>query len=122
MADLVSSRVLVTGGGGFLGSVVVRRLQALGCRDIFAPRNHEYDLRVGAKARAALAMLRPDVVIHIAAHVGGIGANRERPAEFFYDNLMMGVQLMHEAWLRSVGKFIAVGTVCAYPKLTPVPF
>ena len=115
-------RVIVTGGAGFLGSFVVDRLRARGVTDVVIPRTREHDLRHGDHIRRLLDNVRPNVIIHLAARVGGIGANREHPAEFFYDNLMMGVQLMHEAWLRRVEKFVAVGTVCAYPKFTPVPF
>ncbi len=115
-------RVCVTGGAGFLGQYVQRRLAAHGARDLFIPRIQDYNLVELADIRRMLADSRPDVIIHLAAHVGGIGANREHPAEFFYDNLMMGVQLMHEAWKQGVGKFVAIGTVCAYPKFTPVPF
>ena len=129
--DWSGKRVIVTGGGGFLGRAVVARLTAKGVRTVFVPRRREYDLRDGAAIRRLLTAtaeerdgrLTPvDLVVHLAANVGGIGANREHPAEFFYDNLMMGVQLMHEAWLAGVAKFVAVGTVCAYPKFTPVPF
>ncbi len=115
-------RVCVTGGAGFLGSVVVEKLRERGAREIFVPRKAEYDLR---EKEAILAMLRdanPNLIIHLAAAVGGIGANRAHQAEFFYDNLMMGTQLMHEAWLAKVEKFVAIGTVCAYPKYTPIPF
>ena len=115
-------RVLVTGGGGFLGRRVVARLGELGCGQVIAPRSAERDLRQQADIQQLYAAARPTLVIHLAAVVGGIGANRERPAEFFYDNLLMGVQLLHEAWRAGVPKFVAVGTVCAYPKLTPVPF
>lgn len=115
-------RFCVTGGAGFLGKVVVRKLQERGAKDIFVPTIDKYDLVDRDSIRQMLDDARPDVIIHLAAHVGGIGANREHPAEFFYDNLMMGVQLMHEAWQRGVGKFVAIGTVCAYPKFTPVPF
>jgi GDP-L-fucose synthase len=115
-------RVIVTGGAGFLGSVVVDRLRARGAAAIIAPRTREYDLREIGQVRKLLDDARPDVVVHLAARVGGIGANREHPADFFYDNLMMGVQLMHEAWRQGVQKFVAVGTVCSYPKFTPVPF
>jgi GDP-L-fucose synthase len=115
-------RVCVTGGAGFLGSFVQQRLRERGAKDLFIPRYPEYDLVKQADVLRMLDDARPDLIIHLAAHVGGIGANREHPAEFFYDNLMMGVQLMHEAWKRGVAKFVAIGTVCAYPKFTPVPF
>lgn len=115
-------RVIVTGGAGFLGSVVVDRVRARGAAAVIAPRTRDYDLREIVQVRKLLDDARPDVVIHLAARVGGIGANREHPADFFYDNLMMGVQLMHEAWRKGVAKFVAIGTVCAYPKFTPVPF
>lgn len=115
-------RVCVTGGAGFLGSFVVEKLHQRGARDVFVPHVQQYDLVQGDAISRLLDDACPDVVIHLAAHVGGIGANREHPAEFFYDNLMMGVQLMHESWKRGVQKFVAIGTVCAYPKFTPVPF
>jgi len=114
--------VCVTGGAGFLGSFVVRKLQERGAGEIFVPRRTDYDLVQPEAVRQLLADARPDVVIHLAARVGGIGANRAAPAEFFYDNLMMGAQLFHESWKAGVGKFVAIGTVCAYPKFTPVPF
>ena len=126
-------RVIVTGGAGFLGSVVTRKLVDRGAAEVIVPRSHEYDLRdLDAIRRLLAGSSRPsklgtgqepvNVIIHLAAVVGGIGANRERPAEFFYDNLMMGVQLLHEAYKAGVKKFVAVGTVCAYPKFTPTPF
>ena len=113
---------MVTGGGGFLGSWVVKKLKRRGCENIFVPRSHEYDLRQSADITRALKTGSPDIIIHLAARVGGIGANRAHPAEYFYDNLMMGVQLLHESWKSGVKKFVAIGTVCAYPKFTPVPF
>lgn len=115
-------RICVTGGAGFLGTAVVEKLRRRGAGHIFVPLQEEYDLVEPEAVARMLDDARPDVVLHLAAHVGGIGANREHPAEFFYDNLMMGVQLMHQSWKRNVEKFVAIGTVCAYPKFTPVPF
>ncbi len=120
--DWASKRVMVTGGAGFLGSYVVEGLRARGCQNIFVPRSVKYDLRCLSAVRQAFDDGRPDLVIHLAAVVGGIGANQSRPGEFFYDNLIMGMQVMEEARQRGVDKFVAVGTVCAYPKFTPVPF
>jgi GDP-L-fucose synthase len=114
--------VMVTGGAGFLGSRVVSKLEERGCRNIFVPRSKDYDLRERADIERTIRDAAPDMVIHLAARVGGIGANRVHPAEFFYDNLMMGVQLLDQAWRQGVRKFVAIGTVCAYPKFTPVPF
>jgi GDP-L-fucose synthase len=114
--------VCVTGGAGFLGTFVVEQLRRRGAIRIFVPKIEEYDLVKPGDIERVLEASHPDVIIHLAAHVGGIGANRAHPAEFFYDNLMMGVQLMHEAWKRGVEKFVAIGTVCAYPKFTPIPF
>lgn len=117
-----SRRVAVTGGDGFLGRFVVNRLRQLGCCDPFVPRIEKYDLRSGDGIRRMLVDGRPDVVIHLAAVVGGIGANRENPGRFLYDNLIMGARLIEESRLAGVGKFVCIGTICAYPKFTPVPF
>lgn len=117
-----NKRVVVTGGAGFLGSAVVKKLQEHGSTHIFVPRSKEYDLRQLAAVQRMLADAQPHIVIHLAAHVGGIGANRGHPAEFFYDNLMMSVPLLHESWRVGLEKFVGIGTVCAYPKFTPVPF
>ncbi|NMC46532.1 MAG: GDP-L-fucose synthase [Chloroflexi bacterium] len=117
-----NKRFCVTGGAGFLGQVVVRKLKERGAGEIFIPTIEKYDLTEIHSIKQMVDDAKPDVIIHLAAQVGGIGANREHPGEFFYNNLMMGVQLMHEAWKRSVEKFIAIGTICAYPKFTPVPF
>jgi len=115
-------RVLVTGGAGFLGSFVVEKLQERGCKDVFVPRSKDYDLVEMEVVKRLYNDSKPDIVIHLAARVGGIGANRENPGNFFYDNLMMGVQLMEVGRQVGIEKFVAIGTVCAYPKFTPVPF
>ena len=114
--------MLVTGGSGFLGGHLVKRLNAMQCAAVAAPTSTEYDLREHADIIRLYRDTKPTLVIHLAAVVGGIGANRERPGEFFYDNLMMGAQLLHEAWKNRVPKFVGIGTVCAYPKFAPVPF
>jgi GDP-L-fucose synthase len=113
---------MVTGGAGFLGRSVVQRLTEAGVREVFVPRSAEYDLRTAEGVRAALADGRPEVVIHLAAVVGGIGANRENPGRFFYENAIMGIELMEQARRAKVAKFVQIGTVCSYPKFTPVPF
>ena len=115
-------KVCLTGGSGFLGSFVTEKLRQRGVKEIFIPRIEQYNLVNPQDVERMLDNSRPDVIIHLAAHVGGIGANRLHPAEFFYDNLMMGTQLMHQAWRRGIEKYTAIGTVCAYPKFTPVPF
>ncbi|HEY9827086.1 MAG TPA: GDP-L-fucose synthase [Stenomitos sp.] len=120
--DLATKKILVTGGAGFLGKQVVAQLQQAGASaaNISVPRSKDCDLRLMDHCRKAVA--GQNVVVHLAAHVGGIGLNREKPAELFYDNLMMGVQLIHAAYEAGVEKFVCVGTICAYPKFTPVPF
>ncbi len=115
-------RVCVTGGAGFLGSFVQETLRERGAADIFIPHIEDYDLTQQTDIQRMLADAKPDIIIHLAALAGGIGANRARPAEFFYKNLMMGVPLMHTAWERGVEKFVVIGTICAYPKYTPIPF
>jgi GDP-L-fucose synthase len=113
---------MVTGGAGFLGTKICARLDQAGCSDIFVPRSRDYNLVSAQGIARAYDDARPDLVIHLAAVVGGIGANLAEPGRFFYENLMMGVQLMEEGRLRGIEKFVAIGTICAYPKFTPVPF
>ena len=120
--DLSNKRVTVTGGAGFLGSYVLERLAARGCKEVFVPHIEDYNLVRMEDVVRMYDDAKPDVVIHLAAAVGGIGANREHPGSFFYDNLMMGVQLIEVARQRGLEKFVALGTICAYPKHTPVPF
>jgi len=122
MSFWADKNVVVTGGSGFLGSFVVAATRQRGAKTVVVPRKAKYDLRRREAILDLLNDAKPDVIIHLAATVGGIGANRAHPAEFFYDNLMMGAQLLHESWRAGVGKFVAVGTVCAYPKYTPIPF
>ena len=114
--------VIVTGGGGFLGGFVVDKLRASGCTNIIVPRKKEYDLRDREVIVRLYEQSRADMVIHLASIVGGIGANRENPGTFFYDNAIMGIQLMEYARLARIPKFVAVGTICAYPKFCPIPF
>ncbi len=121
-SPLANKRICVTGGAGFLGSFIQESLKKRGVTDIFIPLRKQYDLIEVSDIRRMLSDAKPDVIIHLAANVGGIGANMEHPAEFFYDNLMMGVQLIHESWKAGVEKFVAIGTICAYPKYTPIPF
>jgi GDP-L-fucose synthase len=117
-----NKRILVTGGAGFLGFFVVEKLRERGCKDIFVPRSKDYDLVEMEAVKRLYHDAKPDIVIHLAARVGGIGANRANPGKFFYNNLMMGVQMMEVGRQVGLEKFVAVGTVCAYPKFTPVPF
>ncbi len=119
---LKNKRVTVTGGKGFLGHHLISRLNDYGCKSIDIADLPEYNLTDIADIRRMFDTTKPDVVIHLAAKVGGIGFNQEKPAELFYDNLIMGTQLIHEAYLHKIKKFVALGTICAYPKFTPVPF
>jgi GDP-L-fucose synthase len=119
---LASKRIAVTGGAGFLGGYVVGKLRDMGCRDIFVPRSADYDLTRMADIVRMYNDARPQIVIHLAGKAGGIGLNREKPAELFYENLLMGLQVMEQARLHGVEKLVTIGSVCAYPKLTPVPF
>lgn len=115
-------RVVVTGGAGFLGAFVVETLRRRGCSDLWVPRRAAYDLRDPAAVSRLYALARPDIVIHLAASVGGIGANMQYPGQFFYDNALMGLHMIEEARQCGVEKFVCAGTVCSYPKVTPVPF
>jgi GDP-L-fucose synthase len=120
--DLSSARVVVTGGSGFLGRRVVAQLAARGCTSVTVPRSREYDLRERSAVQRLYRDAKPDLVIHLAAVVGGIGANRAHPGRFFYENVIMGIETLEQARLAGVTKFVGVGTICSYPKITPVPF
>ncbi len=120
--DLSQKRIVVTGGTGFLGRNVVNKLKERGCKNIFVPKHSEYDLTDVEAIKRMYDEFDPDIVIHLAAVVGGIGANRAHPGKFFYDNAIMGIHLIEEARKRNVEKFVQMGTICAYPKYTPVPF
>src|SRR5580658_1815239 len=122
MAFWDNKRVVVTGGNGFLGSFVAEKLRLRGCQKLFLPRSAEYDLRIESDVARLFADARPDIFIHLAAVVGGIGANREHPGRFFYDNAIMGIHAIEQARRSGIEKFVQVGTVCSYPKFTPVPF
>ena len=122
MSWLKAKKIVVTGGAGFLGTYVVKKLEERGCSEIFIPRSKHYDLVEMEAVKSLYQEARPDIVIHLAAKVGGIGANMRNPGRFFYDNLMMGVQMMEQGRLFGLEKFVAIGTICAYPKFTPVPF
>lgn len=122
MMGLKNKKVVVTGGAGFLGTYVVNGLQKRHCRHILVPSHDDYDLRREGDVVRMYQNLKPDIVIHLAAVVGGIGANRAHPGSFFYDNAIMGVQLIEQARLFDIKKFVCIGTICAYPKFTPVPF
>jgi GDP-L-fucose synthase len=117
-----SRRVIVSGGSGFLGSFVVERLHATGCREIIVPRSRDCDLREKSEALRLIKEARPDIFIHLAAAVGGIGANRDNPGRFFYDNAAMGLNVIEAARIAGIEKFVCAGTICSYPKFTPVPF
>ena len=122
MSWLSDRRITVTGGAGFLGTHVVKKLRESGCQNIFVPRSRDYNLVDAEAVKELYTNSKPDVVIHLAAVVGGIGANEENPGKFFYDNLMMGVQMMEQGRLWGIDKFVAIGTICAYPKFAHVPF
>ena len=122
MSFWFNKRVLITGGAGFLGSFVVEKLQQRGCKDSFVPHSKDYDLVEMESVKRLYKDTQPNVVIHLAAQVGGIGANQANPGKFFYDNLMMGAQLMEVGRQAGLEKFVAIGTICAYPKFTPLPF
>jgi GDP-L-fucose synthase len=122
MINLKNKRILITGGNGFLGTVVVKKLLENGCRNIFIPRSRDYDLVQMEYVRKVYKDAKPDIVIHLSAKVGGIGINRKNPGKFFYDNLMMGAQMMEIGRQAGIEKFVAIGTICCYPKFAPIRF
>jgi GDP-L-fucose synthase len=122
MSQLTTKRITVTGGAGFLGAYVVRKLKGSGCKNIFVPKRSDYDLVNNEAVKKLYIDAAPDIVIHLAARVGGIGANEQNPGKFFYENLMMGVQMMEQGRLAGIEKFVAIGTICAYPKFAHIPF
>ena len=122
MIDLKKKNIIITGGAGFLGKHLVKKLKDRGCENLFIPTIENYDLRDLKDIKKMYKDFKADIVIHLAAIVGGIGANRENPGSFFYDNIIMGIQLMEQARLNNIEKFTAIGTICAYPKFSPIPF
>ncbi|MFH1855862.1 MAG: GDP-L-fucose synthase [Candidatus Omnitrophota bacterium] len=122
MLHLNDKKIVVTGGSGFLGSYVIKKLRDNGCENVFVVKSQNYDLRKTDEIARLFKDTSPEIIIHLAAVVGGIGANRENPGKFFYDNIKMGIELIEQSRLNKIEKFVAIGTICAYPKFTPVPF